>query len=87
MIKRIIPSTNEELPVIGLGTWRVFDVTNTQYDEKLREVLRLLHKAGGSLIDSSPMYGHAQETIGRLTKELPFQKELFYATKVWIDGK
>lgn len=87
MIKRIIPSTNEELPVIGLGTWLVFDVTNTQYDEKLRDVLRLLHEAGGSLIDSSPMYGHAQETIGRLTKELPFQKELFYATKVWIDGK
>jgi diketogulonate reductase-like aldo/keto reductase len=87
MIKRTIPSTNEELAVIGLGTWRVFDVADKQHDEKLKEVLSLLHESGGRLIDSSPMYGNAEETIGRLTQELPFQNEFFYATKVWTEGE
>jgi diketogulonate reductase-like aldo/keto reductase len=87
MIKRPIPSTNEELPVIGLGTWRVFDVADQQYDERLKEVLTVFYNGGGRLIDSSPMYGKAEEVIGRLTKELPFQNEFFYATKVWTEGE
>src|SRR3954467_14192778 len=64
MRTRPIPRTGEELPVIGMGTWRTFDVEGASEKERLREVLRRLFEAGGRVIDSSPMYGPAGETRG-----------------------
>jgi diketogulonate reductase-like aldo/keto reductase len=88
MLTRTIPSSGEKLPVIGLGTWRAFDVdlaaeTRTQ----LEGVLSLFVKLGGRLVDSSPMYGHAEEVIGDLTSTLGIREKLFLATKVWSRGK
>jgi diketogulonate reductase-like aldo/keto reductase len=88
MLTRTIPSSGEKLPVIGLGTWRAFDVdlaaeTRTQ----LEGVLSLFVKLGGRLVDSSPMYGHAEEVIGDLTSTLGIREKLFLATKVWTRGK
>ena len=61
MLTRPIPSTGEALPVIGLGTWRAFDVgTDPATRRPLREVLQLLLDAGGRVIDISPMYGRAE---------------------------
>src|SRR5436309_947877 len=62
MHTRPIPSSGAMLPVIGCGTWRSFDVGQSASDRApLAEVLRVLFDAGGSVIDSSPMYGRAAE--------------------------
>jgi diketogulonate reductase-like aldo/keto reductase len=88
MLTRAIPSSGEKLPVIGLGTWQAFDVDLTGDSRKqLEEVLSLFVKLGGRVIDSSPMYGRAEEVIGDLTATLGIQDKLFLATKVWTHGK
>jgi diketogulonate reductase-like aldo/keto reductase len=86
MLTRAIPG--ERLPVIGLGTWRTFDVDlTTDNRRQLEEVLSLFVKLGGRVIDSSPMYGHAEQVIGDLTATLGIREKLFLATKVWTRGK
>jgi diketogulonate reductase-like aldo/keto reductase len=85
MIQRVIPSTGEAIPVIGLGTWQTFDVAKTEYN-KLGSVLTSMYEAGGRLIDSSPMYGRSEQVIGDLTSELQLPSLFFYATKVWTTG-
>src|SRR5260370_41810605 len=91
MLTREIPSSGEQLPVIGLGTWNTFDVdlrtADQQQAAQLAEVLRRFSDLGGRLIDSSPMYGRAEEVIGELTTKLGLQPKLFLATKVWTRGK
>jgi aryl-alcohol dehydrogenase-like predicted oxidoreductase len=98
MLTRTIPSSGEKLPVIGLGTWRAFDVDlTTDNRRQLEEVLSLFVKLGGRVIDSSPMYGRAEEVIGELTAALGIRDKLataspsggglFLATKVWTHGK
>ena len=67
MITRTLPSSGEKLPVIGLGTWSVFDVDLTPANRpQLAEVLSLLVKRGGRVVDSSPMYGRAESVVGGL---------------------
>jgi diketogulonate reductase-like aldo/keto reductase len=88
MLARSIPSSGEKLPVIGLGTWRAFDVDlTTDNRSQLEEVLSLFVKLGGRVIDSSPMYGRAEEVIGELTAALGIRNKIFLATKVWTHGK
>ncbi len=88
MLTRSIPSSGEKLPVIGLGTWQAFDVGLTADSRRqLEEVLSLFVKFGGRVIDSSPMYGRAEEVIGDLTATLGILDKLFLATKVWTHGK
>lgn len=66
MLTRPIPSTGEALPVVGLGTWQTFDVgADPAGRERLADVLGTFVSLGGSLVDSSPMYGRA----GRLPPE------------------
>src|SRR5437870_11655440 len=78
MLTRAIPSSGEKLPVIGLGTWKVFDVGSSEAERvPLEEVLRVFVKAGGRVIDSSPMYGRAEEVIGNLTTKLGMRDNLF----------
>lgn len=88
MMKRPIPRTGESLPVIGMGTWQTFDVGPTIAErEPLRQVLVDFIKLGGSVIDSSPMYGRSESVVGDLAAELNAHKKLFLATKVWTSGK
>ena len=87
MDKRTIPSSNEKIAVIGLGTWQTFDVgSSSQEREPLKEVLSILTKYGGSVIDSSPMYGRSEKVVGELTTELNLNGSIFEATKVWTSG-
>jgi diketogulonate reductase-like aldo/keto reductase len=88
MLTRIIRSSGEKVPVIGLGTWRAFDVDLTaDIRRQLEDVLSLFVKVGGRVIDSSPMYGRAEQVIGDLTSTLGIQDKLFLVTKVWTRGK
>ena len=87
MVVRTIPSTGEALPIIGLGTWQVFDVKDPGAFPSLAQVLQHMQQAGASLIDSSPMYGHAESAVGSLTAASGFSDHFFYATKVWTTGK
>ena len=85
---RVIPSTNEKLPVIGVGTWRTFDVGSSSAErDPLKEVLKTLIAKGGKIIDSSPMYGQSEKVVGDLSDELKLNASLFMATKVWTTGK
>ncbi len=86
MLKRIIPSSGETIPMIGLGTWKTFDVSLQSDRRNLKAVLSTMHQQGATLIDSSPMYQRSEEVIGQLTSELPFSNDFFYATKVWTEG-
>lgn len=88
MNTRPIPSSGEQLPLVGLGTWIQFDVGNDNAGRQpLTEVLNLMAQQGGKLIDTSPMYGRAEEVIGDLTAASPIREKLFYATKVWTTGE
>ena len=88
MLTRAIPSSGEKIPVIGLGTWRVFDVgASAAARTLLEEVLRVFVQRGARVIDSSPMYGRSEEVIGALASKLGLQQSLFFATKVWTKGK
>ena len=88
IMTRKIPSTGEELPAIGLGTWQVFNVgAGAAERAPLREVIANFQKAGGKVIDSSPMYGSAESVAGDLVAELGLRERLFIATKVWTRGR
>lgn len=88
IVRKPIPRTGEALPVIGLGTWQTFDVgAGKTSREPLKEVLREFAKAGGSVIDSSPMYGSSETVAGDIIQELGLHKQLFLATKVWTSGR
>jgi diketogulonate reductase-like aldo/keto reductase len=85
---RPIPKTGETIPVIGLGTWATFDVGASAAERKpLQEVLAEFSRAGGRVIDSSPMYGNSEAVMGDLSNQLGLRAKLFMATKVWTQGK
>ncbi len=88
MQTRPIPSSGQPLPVIGLGTYQGFDVApGSAAYAQLPDVLRALFAAGGSVIDSSPMYGRAEATTGELLATAGSRSRAFLATKVWTRGR
>jgi diketogulonate reductase-like aldo/keto reductase len=88
ILRKPIPKTGEPLPVIGLGTWQTFDVsTGEAVRAPLKTVLQEFVRAGGSVVDSSPMYGSSESVTGDLAQQLNLHKQLFFATKVWTSGR
>lgn len=88
ILKRSIPSSNEKLPAIGLGTWQTFDAGENEAErEPLLQVLQTLVGKGGSVVDSSPMYGSSEKVVGDLSTQLNLNEKLFVATKVWTSGE
>jgi diketogulonate reductase-like aldo/keto reductase len=88
MLKRAIPRSGERLPAVGLGTYQTFAIGNNPAQrEPVREVLRLFVEHGGAVVDSSPMYGSAEDAVGDLSAELGVRPSLFMATKVWTSGR
>jgi len=87
-ITKIIPSTGEHIPAIGMGSWITFDVgDNDKLRLQRRQVLETFFNHGGTVIDSSPMYGSSEAVIGEALKNIRHKKKIFAATKVWILGK
>jgi diketogulonate reductase-like aldo/keto reductase len=84
---RRIPSSAEEVPAVGLGTWITFNVGN---DPVLRDhcaaVMAAFFEAGGGMIDSSPMYGSSQSVVGYGLERLGHPSSLFAADKVWTSS-
>ena len=88
MHTRPIPQSNEPLPVVGIGTWQAFDIPQTPAEmDQRKDVLRALFEAGGTVIDSSPMYGRAEAVVGALLDDMQAHDKAFLATKVWTTGE
>ena len=84
-LARAIPCSGERIPPVGLGTWLTFDVTSAADRAVRGEVMRAFFAGGGRLVDSSPMYGASEETIGAALP--PNGGSMFSATKVWTLGQ
>ncbi|NCF20883.1 MAG: aldo/keto reductase, partial [Haliea sp.] len=88
LIERPIPSSGELLPVMGMGTSRTFDTgADPQSLAKLGAVMQAFFQGGGSVIDSSPMYGNAESRVGDVLRAMEQPSRLFAATKVWTTGR
>ena len=87
MILRKIPHTGETVPAIGIGSYNTFDVSSPTDRDSVREVFRLFSAMGGRVVDSSPMYGAAEDVIGETSTQLDINRNLFLATKVWTSGR
>lgn len=85
---KAIPSSGEQIPLVGLGSWISFNVGNDAVARAASaEVMRYFFRREARLIDRSPMYGSAQEGIGDCLKKIGRPEQLFAADKVWIsDG-
>jgi len=88
LLKRAIPKTKEEMPVIGLGTWLTFSVGKGPAERApLEEIVKAFVDGGGRMIDTSPMYNQSEEVVGDITEKLHLRRKLFFATKVWTTGE
>lgn len=88
LLSRPIPSSGEQLPIMGLGTARTFNIEpGSAQMNQLREVLKRFHELGGTLVDSSPMYGHSEALTGMMAQQIDITDQLFFATKVWTEGR
>jgi aryl-alcohol dehydrogenase-like predicted oxidoreductase len=88
LIQRPVPSTGELLPVMGMGTSRTFDTAaDAESLASLTAVMQAFFSGGGTIIDSSPMYGNAESRVGDVLRAMPEQPRPFAATKVWTTGR
>ncbi|NCF21263.1 MAG: aldo/keto reductase, partial [Haliea sp.] len=88
MIKRPIPSSGEMLPVMGMGTSRTFDTDDDPMSlAKLGAVMQAFFESGGTIVDSSPMYGNAESRVGDVLRAMDQRPKVFAATKVWTTGR
>ena len=87
LLTRPIPSSGEEIPRMGLGSWITFNVgKDPAARAQCAEVMRHFFEAGGKLIDSSPMYGSSQAVIGEALQKLSGRERVFSADKVWTSS-
>jgi len=88
MITRAIPSTGEALPVIGAGTSGSYEVPlDSPAFDALKEVARIFFEGGGSVIDTSPNYGNAEDVVGALLADGGWRERCFLATKLAADSR
>ncbi len=88
LIRRAIPSSGEQIPVIGLGSSATFSsVARSEDVSALREVMRALVDGGGSVFDTAPSYGASEEVAGGIVQELGITNRVFWATKVNVAGR
>lgn len=86
LITRPIPSTDERLPVIGVGTNR-FGTDDAEMLAQIRQVLETMPKLGGTVVDTANSYGDSEAVIGRLVESIGNRDKLFLATKTPSRGE
>ena len=82
LITRAIPGSGERLPAVGLGTAYVFDRDDESTGQKAAAVVQALVAGGGSLIDTSSVYGDAETVLGTVIASAQLREKLFIATKL-----
>ncbi len=83
LIKRAIPKTGEELPVVGLGSSATFrQVAQSEDISALAEVMKTLLDNGGTVFDTAPSYGASEEVSGQIARDAGTTDDIFWATKV-----
>jgi len=84
VLRKQIPGKDDSVPVIGMGTWITFDVpAKAGLRAERAAVLQRFVELGGGMIDSSPMYGFAEEVLGEVIPTLNTPNTLFNASKIW----
>ena len=87
VMRKPIPSTGEEIPAVGMGSWITFNVGNDmELRDQCADVMSAFFAAGGRMIDSSPMYGSSQDVIGYGLDKLGARDQVFSTDKVWTSG-
>lgn len=81
-LHRKIPSTGERIPAIGLGTFLTFDLLPGAPRQPLRQVMQNYWAGGARLIDTSPLYGSAEISVGDFATALGFTDDMFVANKI-----
>ncbi|PTQ12388.1 aldo/keto reductase [Sphingomonas oleivorans] len=87
MIMRTIPSSGEAVPAIGLGTFLTFDALPGQPREPLRQVLQTYWEGGARVVDTSPLYGSGEISVGDFAIALGISDRLFISNKIWSTGE
>jgi aryl-alcohol dehydrogenase-like predicted oxidoreductase len=88
LIRRPIPSSGEMLPAIGIGTSRRYEVEPTaDRIAPLKEAVQTFVSLGGTLIDTAPSYGTAEDVLGAILAETGLRQKIFLASKVDTTGR
>ena len=88
LLRKPIPSTGEQIPIVGLGTARRYEEAATEADlAPLRDTVREFRALGGAVVDTAPSYGRGEAVMGELVDGLGTRKDIFLATKVGVDSK
>jgi aryl-alcohol dehydrogenase-like predicted oxidoreductase len=88
LLRRAIPSSGETLPAIGIGTSRRYEVAPTpEAIAPLREAVLRFVALGGSVIDTAPSYGTAEDVLGLILAEPGLREKLFLCSKVGTPGR
>ena len=81
IVRKAIPATGEKIPAIGIGTNR-YAVGTPEKVAGLRATLEAFTQAGGTVIDTAPVYRTSETVLGQLIAEFGNRDDLFIATKV-----
>ena len=89
VMKRPIPHSGEMIPIVGIGTARIYDfpVTDVVRLAERAQVLKLLVEGGGALVDTAPSYGEAEVVLGKLFELTKLRDKIFLTTKVSVDER
>jgi len=88
VIRRAIPKTGEQLPIVGLGSSATFSqVAGAADTEAIKSVFMAMLEQGGTVFDTAPGYGASEEAAAKAVNELGVRDRLFWATKVNVAGR
>src|SRR5690242_8909720 len=83
MEQRKLGRSDLTVPVIGMGTWKTFDVRNARDEQQRQEIVKVALHNQSNFYDSSPMYGEAERVLGQAVKNLGVRSDVMIATKIW----